>query len=672
MVPGDQSMGRNVKDTSKRRGWVGAAIIIAAALAAYGNSFSGPFVFDGQAAIQDNLSLRHLWPLGPALSPPPDGSPVSGRPITNLSFAINYALSGLHVWSYHLLNLVIHVLAGLVFFGILRRTFAGRSPGDPSQGDARATNIAIAAAVIWTVHPLQTESVTYLPQRAESLMGLFYLLTLYGFVRASEREGTPGKPRLCWFGLSWGACFLGMAAKEAMVTAPVMVLLYDQTFVSGGFRKAWGLRRGYYLGLAGTWLMLVYLMVRVGSRGSTVGFHTPVPWWGYALAQFKAIVHYLHLSLWPHPLVIDYGQKWTVPPLAVLVNGLIVVALVGATLFALRRRSPLGFLGAWFFLILAPTSSVVPIATEIVAEHRMYLPLAAVVVLIVVGLHAACGKKSLALFIALALGLGLITWRRNQDYRSARALWSETVESFPDNPGAHNNLGKALLEEKDFSAAEQEFEAAVRLDPNLPGGWNNVGATKLRLGQVQGAISAYENALRLVPEYAAARDGLGRAFVEAGQFPAAIRQLEETLRHQPDSVETLNFLAYALQKSGRKAEAMAEYREVLRLNPDHSQACYNLGNLLAQDGQLVEAIRVYEHALGLKPDWVEVQINLGTALVQVGRPSEAITHFVKVVKLKPDHAVAHYNLAIALQMAGRQEEAKAHFETAARLGINPP
>ncbi|MDB6092648.1 MAG: yrrB [Verrucomicrobia bacterium] len=649
--------------------WV---IIILAAWAAYGNSFAGPFVFDGQATIRDNPSIRQLWPLGPALSPPSDGSPVSGRPIANLSFALNHAVGGFEVRGYHALNLAIHILAGLTFFGIMRRTLAGIPAAQAAGFGSRRDWAPLAAAVIWTVHPLQTEAVTYLAQRSESLMGLFYFLTLYGFIRGGEGRGPAGKMAYCWLGLSWLACLLGMATKEVMASAPAMVFLYDRTFVAGSFRTAWNRRRVYYAGLFGTWLLLIGLMVQTGSRGGTVGFHTNMPWWDYALHQSAAIVHYLRLSVWPHPLVIDYGLTWGASPLMTALDGLIVAGLVGATGIAIWRRSALGFLGAWFFAILAPSSSVVPIATEIVAEHRMYLPLAALVVLVVLGSWKLFGGKSLPLFVVLALGLIGVTWRRNEDYRSERALWAQTVEAAPRNPGAHNNLAKALLEEKDFSGADREFTEALRLNPNLPGAWNNAGALRLHEGKVLEAIAAYENALRLVPDYADARAGLGRALVQAGRLPEAILQFERTLALRPDSVETHNFLAFAWYKSGRKEEAIAEYRNVLRLKPDHSEAGYNLANLLAQSGRVAESVGYFEQILRIKPDWLEARINLGSAFIATGRIAEAIAQFEAAVRLRPDYAAAHYDLAIALRTVGREEEAKAEFETAAKLGVTPP
>ena len=235
-------------------GLVCGAVLAAGAIAAYGNSFGAPFVWDDPLSIVQNPTIRHLWPIwGPLRPLQGTGTTVEGRPLLNLSLAANYAISGTRVWSYHAVNVLIHAIAGLALFGIVRRTVNGKDgPGfQPAPGrdrglKARATPIAFAVALLWTLHPLQTEAVTYIVQRAESLMGLLYLLTLYCFIRGEDDDGAgaagQGFSRLsrlrppAFSILSVVFCFLGMATKEVMVSAPVIVFLYDRTFLAGGFR----------------------------------------------------------------------------------------------------------------------------------------------------------------------------------------------------------------------------------------------------------------------------------------------------------------------------------------------------------------------------------------------------------------------------------------------------
>jgi len=628
-------------------------IIILAVLAAYWNSFSGPFIFDDAVGITDNATIRHVWhswlpPHGMA----DDGArPVAGRPIVNISLAVNYAFGGLDPWGYHAFNLLVHMLAALTLFGLVRRALeCGRGEGTPP------TVLALAVALLWALHPLQTESVTYVVQRAESLMGLFYLLTLYCFVRGAEAEksrvkspesrGTPAlnsqlstlSSRL-WLLASVGACLLGMASKEVMVSAPLMVLLYDRTFVAGTFREAWAKRRLFYVSLAATWLLLGYLVATTHGRGGSAGFGVNITWWPYAQTQFRAIVHYLRLSLWPDPLVFDYGTPLATRAMEIVPYAVVVVVLVIGTVVALWRWPAMAFLGCWFFAILAPTSSVVPVATQTMAEHRMYLALAAVVMLVVLGLYSLLGRRSAVVFLALAAGLGWGTVQRNKDYRSELAIWSDTVAKCPDNGRAHDNLGNVLVKMPGRRAeAIVQFQAALQLDPGSAKTHNNLGNALMDMpGHLPDAMSEFETALRLDPGLAEAHNNLGTAWLEM---------------------------------PGRLPDAMAEFEAAVRLNPGLVEAHNNLGTVLFNmPGRLPDAINQFEAALRLKPDSMEAHSNLGSALLnEPGRLSDAIDQYEAAVRLDPDSAKAHYNLGNALLSAsGRLPDAIAQLQAALRL-----
>ena len=607
---------------------VGGAVLAVAVIAAYCRIFSFPMLFDDGPAIVDNPTIRQ-W--GSAFFPPIDTT-AGGRPIVNLSLALNYAISGTSVWSYHAANLAIHVLAGLTLLGIVRRTLAPRS------GPAAAL-IAFCAALLWALHPLQTESVTYIVQRAESLMGLFYLLTLYCFIRGVQADRR--RQRL-WFISCVAACLVGMATKEVMCSAPVIVFLYDRTFLAGTFREAWRRRWRVFAGLGATWLLLLFLVRSTHGRNGSFGVGSGVSWWSYALAQFPAIAHYLRLSVWPHPLTFDYGTQWVTGLWAVLPYALLVVALIAATTWALlcpgMGCKALGFAGAWFFAILAPTS-LMPGNRQTAAEHRMYLALIPLVLLAVVGLHRRLGRATLPVCVAFAAGLFAITCQRNEDYRSALILWSDTVVKAPANPWAHNHLGYELT--------------------NIPGRLND-------------AIAQFEEALRLKPDYAEAHDNLGFALEKVpGRMNDAIDQFREALRLKPEDAEAHYNLGYALEVlPGLLNAAIAQYEEALRLKPGFAEIHLNLGNALEKlPGRMDEAIAQYEEALRLKPGLVEAHNNLGYALEKLpGRLNEAISQYAEALRLKPDFAEAHFNLAIALlKMPGHGDEAGAHLEAVLQL-----
>jgi len=616
------------------RRWLPGGLIVLAAVAAYHGSFSGPLVYDDVSSIAENPTIRHLSLA--ALAPPRGGLTVSGRPVLNLSFALNYAISGTNVWSYHAANLLIHILAGLVLFGLARRTMLRAPAGrlDPTWG-------ALAIALVWTVHPLQTESVMYLAQRAESLMGLFYLLTLYAFVRWVEGEAAEDGGGRAWAWLSVASCLLGMGTKEVMATAPLLVLLYDRTFVAGTFRAAWRRRSGFYGCLAATWLPLVALVASTGgNRGGTAGFGIGVAWWHYVLTQAEAIARYLWLSVWPGRLVFDYEPLRAWDEGRAVPYALVVAPLVAATAWALLRPGrpgsagrALGFAGAWFFGILAPTS-LLPSGVQAIAEHRMYLPLAAVVAVLVIGLYSVLGRTpALALLLAAALGLGCATARRGEDYRSNLALWADTVAKRPGNAFAQNNLGQALFLQGRVAEAEARYVQALQLDPG--------------------------NAL--------AHYNLANILGNDGRTSRAISEYAEALKLQPDLFEAHNNLGLAFWKTGRLPDAIAEFEATLRLHPDSFEAHCNLAEVLAQAGRLPEAIVQYGQALRIEPASAAVEENLGLALAQVDRVPEAITHFEAAVRIDPGDAELHYNLGMALGHVGRDAEARGEFEAADRL-----
>ena len=638
-------------------------LVIAAGLLAYHNSFTGPFIFDDTGSIQQNPTIRHLWPIWQSLSPPRwGGLTVEGRPLINLSLAVNYAIGGTEVWGYHALNLAIHILAGLTLLGIVRRTLL--QPRLRERFGAVANELALAVAVLWTVHPLQTESVTYIIQRAESIMGLFYLLTLYCFIRGAESP----RPRV-WYGLCLSACALGMASKEVMASAPLLVMLYDRAFVSGSSREAWRRRGPLYAGLASTWILFGYLVFFHGSFGTAVinAKSGGVTWWAYLLTEPGVILHYLRLSAWPHPLCFDYfGWPTAGTGLSILLPGLVIAILLGATAWTCKTNSVWGLLGAWFFLILAPSSSFIPTDSP-AFEHRMYLALAAVVVLVVMGIHALAGRRTVIVMAVLAVGLGLVTVQRNQDYRSEIAIWADTVAKRPENSRGRCNLGVALVRAGRVEEAIGHLEQALRINPDGAEVHCDLGFALAQAGRIPEAITQYEQALRIKPDYAKAHSDLGVALAQVGRIPEAIEHLERALRIKPDYAEAHCNLGVALAQAGRIPEAIEHLERALRIEPDNAEAHNNLGNVLRQSGKIEEAIAHYEQALRIEPDYAEAHHNLGVASAQAGRMPEAIEHLERALRIKPGNAETHYNLGLALSRIGKIQDAIGHYEQALRL-----
>ncbi|MBI1914036.1 MAG: tetratricopeptide repeat protein [Planctomycetes bacterium] len=553
-------------------------LIVLVGLLAYANSFDKAFVFDDSFWIQNNLDIA---------SPFRYLRQAPARWVVWLSLALNYWAGGLKVGGYHLVNWGIHVCAALALFGIVRRTlllecWQGRF-------ERSAPWLALAVALLWVAHPLNTQSVTYVVQRCESLMGLFYLLTLYCVVRGA---GSPAGG--WWYGLAVVCCALGMGCKEVMFSAPLVVLLYDRVFLASSFRELLRKRWGLHVGLAATWgLLAVEMMMPSTLPGAgNAGFdYQGIPPLQYAMTQAGVILYYVRLAAWPNSLCLDY-QDWPVVTRLqdCLIPGLLVLFLLGGTAWALYRQPWLGFLGAWFFLILAPTSSIMPIA-DVAFEHRMYLPLVALVVLAVLAgdwalrrfVPDGAGRRGLAVgCVVLPVAvLATLTLGRNDDYRSVVSIWTDAVAKRPSLGRGHGALATVHLKLGHFEEAVPHFEEAVRLLP-ADGLFRTAQAVNwLKTGQLDRAVAALERVTREGPGYASGHDALGLALLLQGKGNRAVECFRRAVEIAPRSAAFRYRLATALFRQGHRKEAETEYEEGLRLDPTFPERTARLAWRLA-------------------------------------------------------------------------------------------
>jgi Tfp pilus assembly protein PilF len=364
------------------------------------------------------------------------------------------------------------------------------------------------------------------------------------------------------------------------------------------------------------------LVAAAHNRGGSAGFGSETAWKDYALTQCQAIVHYLWLAVWPYPLVFDYGTDTVKLGVEVVACGLALAVLMAGTLVGLWHRRPMSIFGVWFFAILAPSSSVVPVATQTMAEHRMYLPLAAVVAAVIVG-GFVLGQSLLntrpearriisgGVVGTLVLLLAFVTIQRNRDYRSDLVLWEDTLAKCPNNPRAHNNLGLDLMNS----------------------------------GRLPEALDHYQQALRIKPDYADAQYNFGVALVQRGRLPEAVGHFEQAVQIQPDHLMAHNNLGVVLQQLGRPQEAMGQFEEMLRIKPDSAEAHGNLGLALLQLGRPQEAIGHFEQIIRLSPEDPEAHNAMGDALEKLGRIQEAIAQYEQALRLNPDLTQARTALA---------------------------
>jgi tetratricopeptide (TPR) repeat protein len=714
--------------------------------ATYFSALHSPFIFDDRSAIVGNESIAQLWPLighdgrlGP-LNPGPN-LPTSSRPLVNLSLALNYCFGGANPFGYHVYSVVLHFLTTMLLWDLVRRTL--RLPYFERRFELSAGWLALAVATLWALHPLATETVIYATQRSELMMAFFYLAALDCSMRywdtfplpveegarassaafsvvskpGSSDESINIRRRSLWLTLAILSCLAGMASKEVMVSAPVMILLFERTFIAGSLAKA--LRRSWplYVGLAATWILP--LVVSLGAPyGTSAGFAAGVPalnWW---LTQAEVFLMYLKLAFWPWPLLIHYelpylttfGQSWMFI--------LPVMVLASITLLLLWRNHPAGYLGTAIFAILAPTS-LIPIPLEMAAERRMYLPLAALLILVIVGGYqlvqkaargATSGDKatpasvwiaaSAVVAIAALTCFGAST-KRLASYKSEMVLWQEVLQRQPNNVIAHNNLGlilttagripesigelqAALAIKPDylyalinlgnaFSLANQlpqavdAFQSAVRVDPHCFPAYNCLGIALMRAGRFEDAVGPLKRALRLRPDNSDVHVNLGSAFVSIGRVDDSIREFEAALAVAPENVPALVNSSVSLAKTGRTPEAIENLRHALRLQPNNADAHTNLGIYLPTVGKSVEAMEHFQAVLKQNPNDANVRFHYADLLTNLGRASEAIPHLQQVVAMRPDFADAFFNLAQAYRLTDRHQDAEAAAQHAIEL-----
>jgi len=553
------------------------AIVIAVVTAmSYAGTFAVPFQFDDVSAVVDNPTIRTLTT--EALRPPANRSPSAGRPLVNLSLALNYAAGGLDVTGYHVINLTIHVACALLVFALAAGAVAraarrvalpsnfGARPSGRIQEDHAPSWLAAVIATAWAVHPLNTGAVTYISARSELLMAVCYLGALAAAARAHA-----GQPKR-WMTVAVAACAAGMLCKESMVTAPVAIVLFDRAYVYDRFVDGFRRRGAFYACLAATWLILAWLLADA-PHSASAGFDAGVSVSTYLLNQALVIPEYLRLALWPNELIFAFGE---VRPLTIADVGMTIVvvpALLAAAAWLWLRRPELGFPAIWFFLTLAPTSSLVPIATEAGAVRRMYLPLIGVVALVVVGIGRlamavrprVAERRRVAAVIAVPaiVALGVETARLNRDFMSGETLWRDSLAHWP-SALAHLNLANAL---KARGGARDEVVEHLR---------------------AAAAISRIE-------EYT-----LGAELVEEGRAAEAIPELERAIADNPGNdrvvteaqnalVRALTDYGVALVQSGRPAEAVPPLRRVADQRQTDAGAQINAAAALAGAGDFVAA-----------------------------------------------------------------------------------
>jgi protein O-mannosyl-transferase len=598
-----------------RRFWLAAAALAGITLLAYLPAFQAGFVWDDDSFLTMNPliksadGLHRFWFTTQAMD---------YWPVTSSTLWLEWRLWGMNAAGYHATNVALHLVEVVMLWAILRRLAI---PG------------AWLAALLFAVHPVNVESVTWVAQRKNLVAMLFYLASIYFFLRTTGvgtggppvrpsgdpgmpgRAGRPSLPIDRWYWLSLFAFLLAMLSKGSVAPLPLVLLGIIAWRRRLTFRDGLLIAPFFILGGA-----LAVVNVWFQTHGSAVIIRT-VSFWERLLDAGAVVWFYLFKALWPTRLIFVYPQ-WNVQP-GNLLWWLPLLGAAGLTagLAYLARRHSSGraafFAWAYFCVMLIPVMGFADIAFmeySLVANHYQHLAIIGVVALAAAG-WSGWRKQSRGLATAAAVVvvgiLAALTWRQNQTYRDLETLYRTTLEQNPDSWVAQGNLGSLLA----------------------------------GTGRLQEAIPHFVEALRIKPDYPQARVSLGSALANTGHLPEALTQFEEAVRIRPNFAEGRYNLGLALSALGRRDEALTEFEQAVRFKPDSALAQYQLGMALAGAGRLDDATAHLAEAVRLQPNFAEAQNDLGVALAKSGRTAEAAGHFAAALQIDPNNARARANLA---------------------------
>ena len=587
--------------------YIALFLIFLAGTLTYLNSFNGVFVYDDERHIIDNPAMRTLWPPWESMVAETNIT----RPLIGLSLAINYAISGYNIWSYHLFNLIIHLLAAWTLFALVRRLCTIET--NPSWCKERSTEISATAALLWVVHPLTLTSVTYIIQRFQSMMGLCYFLTVYCAIRYFQ--ATEHKTR--WLVFTTLAASAGMVCKQDMATAPFTVLAVNALFFTKNWRQALKQNWQLYCGLAFSLVVLVFFNQLGPARGfAGFGGSYEIPYY-YSLTQFEVITEYIKIALLPLSVCFDYRWAHVLNPTKIIPEILFIVGLLGFTIWLCCKKNKAGLFGIWFFFTLAVTSSFFPIA-DAMCEYRMYLPLAAITCLLSLGVWRLASYPQIprnALYGAIAVAtvlLGTKTHLENRNFETQLELWRVITTQRPYNARA----------------------------------WNNYGISLERIGREQEAHQAYERSYQMDRNYIGALQSMARVMLKKQDLENAMKFLKEGIRVSPHFADPYYEVGKILAFKGNTAEAEEYYKKAIERDPylAHAHAAY--GVLLMKAGRSKEAIPYLSTAVQFQPGNPDFNFNLGTALALADISAEAKKYLQHALMLNPKHEGARTNLMV--------------------------
>jgi protein O-mannosyl-transferase len=631
------------------------ALIILAALGffAYANALANGFHFDDYEGILQNPSLRNLTNI-PAFFADPIifrlTYKLDWRPILQISYAVDYAIGGYNPAVFHFTDVLFHIITAWLIFlvvdEILKQTGAPPAPKLPPMW------IALAPAMLFLVHTVNTQTVNYPWARSSLLAALFYLLAFYCHLRGPFRSD--GRGSSFWHGGALAAFACGLGSKATAVSLPGILVGYEVLLLnrSGDNPLAVYIKepRRLIKHLPTLVVLLGYMSLRKRLTPQVMGRFVSESWIShktYFLTQLRAWVYYIKLYLWPHPLIFDYlgfdfsRSLWDRRVLAAAA----LVLLIVAAAWSIRKRNPLlTFFTAWFFIALSPEASII-VRPDAVTGHRPYLAYAglsvAAVVVVLYGVNALSQKwpswfslrrvsaTCAVLFSIAIIALTVATIRRNRVWRDDLTLWSDVVAKDPGNARAYQSLGLQYLDRSEYAQARAMLDKAVELEPNRSEPYLYRGNLNQMLGRYDDALADLQRALKDKRPSLFAYIYRGDVYREMGRYDEALSDYQEALKRNRSFAEAYYGAAMAYWKKQDLPNSAAACRKLMELEPDNRRSYQCLGSLLMYQQKFSEALNVYHEGAKRFPENATLWYGLGTAYEEMGRYKDAEEAYAK-------------------------------------------
>ncbi len=636
----------------------------------YSRTFDSPFVFDDLPRIKENpyirlnhLSLKEIIEAGFKSS--------KTRPVAFISFALNYYFDRYDPAGYHIVNLCIHIFAGFLLFLFIRTTLKITSL---QNRFAHPDLIALGAAMIWLVHPVQIQSVTYIVQRMNSMASLLFVASFWFYVKGRIAEKRSHK--WLWYSGAILAWLVSLGCKQITLTLPFLVLLYEWYFFQNLSRE-W-LKRSLKWSVPLLALLLLIGLIYTNFsplekisklRDFTNNEFTLAE---RALTQLRVVVYYISLIFYPHPsrLNLDYDFPLSyslINPFTTLLSLVLIFGLISIGIILTKNQRLIAFCIFWFLGNLAIESSVIPLA--IIFEHRLYLPSMLSGLILVLVLYRCLKPKWVTICICgfIAIILSYWTFERNKIWQNNLMLWTDCVRKSPNKARPHSNLGQALTDQKRYDEALSNFLKAIRINPNFLEAQYNLGILYDKMDETKKAIEHYRRAIEIDPKYAKARNNLGVALLKQNEKDEAIESFQIALQIDPNLTAAYINMGALLAGQNKFEAAIEYYNKALQLNPDSARAQFLLGDALLKQDRTDQGIQHLKMALEIDPDYDEALNNLGGQLLKQGKIDEALAHLKRALEINPDLAQAHNNVGIIMIQKGNLDAAISNFQEALRI-----